>query len=200
MTKYAMAIDLERCIGCGACTVACKAEHGIGAANFRLRVGEVVFGDQARPFVETLHAQCYHCEKPLCVPVCPTGATYVDRLTGTVQIDPDRCSGCKACVVACPYGMRHVDPDYGFIDKCSFCVQRNLDGQSVPGRVAEGLLPACVDVCPSQARIFGDLDDAISPISQLLANPATRRAVDRPEIGLRPKLFFVGSRYEGRRT
>jgi Fe-S-cluster-containing dehydrogenase component len=180
MTRYAMAVDLARCVGCDACMVACKAENGVPEGVFRLRVGEVTWGEPEALKVEALHAQCYHCEGAPCVSVCPTGATYVDRATGIVKIDPAKCTGCKACVVACPYGMRHVDPAGGFADKCSFCDHR----------LARGQLPACVDVCPTAARIFGDLDRADSPIGVALKQ-ARRTEVDRPELGTRPKFFFL---------
>jgi Fe-S-cluster-containing dehydrogenase component len=197
MTRYAMAVDLSRCVGCSACMVACKAENQVPAGAFRLRVGEMTWGEPqaiasgrwglpesangaAGIHVETLHAQCYHCEGAPCTAVCPTGATYQDKATGIVKIDPARCTGCKACIVACPYGMRHLDPLLGVADKCSFCDHR----------LARGLHPACVDVCPTGARLFGDLDTPSSPLMQALGS-AARVEVERPDIGVRPKLFFL---------
>lgn len=183
MTRYAMAVDLSRCVGCVACMVACKAENQVPEGVFRLRVGEATWDDPQTPGgvgVETLHVQCYHCEAAPCVTVCPTGATYKDPATGLVRIDASKCTGCKACVVACSYGMRHIDPTLGVADKCSFCDHR----------VARGLQPACVDVCPTAARVFGDLDDANSPVVKAL-RAAGKVEVDRPETGTRPKLFFL---------
>ncbi|HEY9076037.1 MAG TPA: 4Fe-4S dicluster domain-containing protein [Anaerolineaceae bacterium] len=182
MARYAMSIDLNRCIGCQACVVACKAENEVPLGNFRLRMRETVVGKFPNLQGEFRLEQCFHCENAPCVPVCPTGATYKTK-DGIVLVDPAKCIGCKACVTACPYKMRFVHPA-GHIDKCTFCDHR----------VAEGMEPACVETCPSEARAFGDLDKADSPVRLAMAK-AQCTDVLKPETGAHPKLFYLNSRF-----
>ena len=180
MTRYAMAIDIDRCLGCQACLVACKAENEVPDDRYRLRMRETVVGRFPELTAEFRPEQCFHCNSPPCVSVCPTGATYQTD-DGLVLIDPNKCSGCKACVTACPYGMRYVHPG-GWVDKCTFCAHR-LD---------VGLEPACVETCPTGARAFGDLDDPVSPVSAAIA-AAGSVGVLNPSAGTEPGLFYLNS-------
>lgn len=183
MTRYAMTIDMERCVGCQACVVACKTENEISQGRFRLRMRETVTGTFPNLQGEFRLEQCFHCENPPCVPVCPTGATFKRKADGLVLVDPTMCSGCKACVTACPYTMRHVH-EGGWIDKCTFCEHR----------LAAGLEPACVETCPTGARVFGDLDDPADPVHQVLAQ-ADRVDVLKPQTGANPNLYYLNSQF-----
>ncbi|MDZ7679556.1 MAG: 4Fe-4S dicluster domain-containing protein [Acidimicrobiales bacterium] len=177
--RLGMVIDIGRCIGCHACTAACKAENHVPLGVYRDWVEEYVQGTypDARPvFVPKL---CNHCTDPGCMRACPTGAIF-RRSDGIVDLDHSMCIGCRACNQACPYGATFVDPVRHTADKCNLCAHR----------VDEGLRPACVDVCPSQCRVFGDLDDPNSAPSQLIASQPTD--VLRPELGLGPNVHYVG--------
>jgi tetrathionate reductase subunit B len=177
--RLGMVIDLRRCIGCHACTAVCKAENHVPLGVYRDWVEEYVVGEypDARPtFVPKL---CNHCTDPGCLRACPTGAIF-KRADGIVDLDHDMCIGCRACNQACPYGATFVDPVRNTADKCNLCAHR----------VDEGLRPACVDVCPSQCRVFGDLDDPDSAPRRLMDEQAT--TVLRPELGLGPNVRYVG--------
>ncbi len=180
--KYAMAIDLNQCIGCHACTIACKSEHDIPIGVWRCWVKEVekgVFPSTRREFLPVL---CNQCDDAPCKNICPTGALF-RRSDGIVDLDPEWCIGCKSCMVACPYDQLFIDPNTNTAEKCNFC----------SNRLEVGLEPACVVVCPTQCRIFGDIDDAESKVSNLIAlEPVTVR---KPEYKTDPNIYyFKGSR------
>jgi Fe-S-cluster-containing dehydrogenase component/formate-dependent nitrite reductase membrane component NrfD len=176
--NYAFLIDNRKCIGCHACSTACKAENTVPLGVNRTWVKYVekgVFPHTRRFFQVT---RCNHCDRPPCVPICPTRAMY-RREDGIVEFDSDRCIGCKACLQACPYDAIHIDPESGTAAKCHFCAHRT----------DAGLEPACVIVCPVHAIVAGDLDDSKTEISRLLATQTVN--VRKPEQGTRPKLFYV---------
>jgi len=176
--NYAFLIDNRKCIGCHACSTACKAENEVPLGVHRTWVKYVekgTFPDTRRYFQVT---RCNHCAKPPCVPICPTTAMY-RREDGIVEFDSQRCIGCKACLQACPYDAIHIDPESGTAAKCHFCAHR----------VDAGLEPACVIVCPVHAIISGDLEEPRSEIARLLSTQNV--AVRKPEQGTRPKLFYI---------
>ncbi len=180
MARYAMTIDLSLCVGCAACAVACKMENEVPPGVFRLWIRERELGVFPDLTVEFRPEQCLHCQNPPCVPVCPTGASY-QREDGLVLVDPKKCIACGACVAACPYEARYLHPG-GYVDKCTFCAHR----------LEQGKLPACVETCPTRCRAFGDLDDPESPVVKALEE-AGRVDVLRPELGTRPKLYYLNA-------
>ncbi|MBN1271709.1 MAG: 4Fe-4S dicluster domain-containing protein [Candidatus Aminicenantes bacterium] len=177
--RYAMLIDLRKCIGCNACSLACKSEYDVPLSVFRTWVKRVEKGKYpyAREFF--LPIVCNHCENPICVTVCPVGAS-IQREDGIVYIDPHRCIGCRYCMASCPYGVRYINPNLGIAEKCTWCFHR----------VDAGLDPACIEACPTQAMLFGDLHDPKSPIARAVAENAVQ--VIKPEIGTDPHAFYIG--------
>lgn len=180
MPRYGFAIDLRKCIGCHACTIACKEEHQIPIGVNRCWVKSVergVFPDTRRFFLPVL---CNQCDDAPCVNICPTRALY-RRRDGIVDLHGDFCIGCRACMVACPYDQLFIDPGTRTAEKCNFCANR----------IENQLLPACVSVCPTECRIFGDLDDPASRLAQLVRHDAT--TVRKPEKHTGPKVFYIGA-------
>lgn len=178
---YGMLIDVRRCYGVHACSVACKAEFNVPLGKTRSWVEYVEKGTYPNVSRSFLPRLCNQCSEPNCVSVCPTNATYKRKEDGIVVVDQDICIGCKYCIQACPYDARFTHPDTGTVDKCDFCIHR----------VSQGLEPACVEACPSRARIFGDLNDPDSEISRMIAiNPVT---VLRPDKGTKPNVFYIAA-------
>jgi len=176
--NYGFLIRNDRCIGCHACSTACKSENDVPVGVNRTWVKNVEKGrypDVRRTFQVT---RCNHCANPPCATICPVTAMY-QRADGIVEFDAERCIGCKACLQACPYDAIYVDPDSGTAAKCHFCAHRT----------DLGLEPACVVVCPEHAIVAGDLDDPASEISGMLADFDV--TVRKPEQGTVPKLFYV---------
>jgi Fe-S-cluster-containing dehydrogenase component len=175
--RYAMAIDLKTCMACAACIVACKVENNVEENHSRCRVTQLISGEFPSLTLELFSERCNQCADAPCVTNCPTGAShYADG--GTVLVTEAKCTGCKACIAACPYDARFIN-EKGYAEKCTFCVQR----------VRKGLQPACVSTCPSRAMIFGDLDDPATELSKLLAL-RPHRALS-PEAGTRPHVFYL---------
>jgi Fe-S-cluster-containing dehydrogenase component/formate-dependent nitrite reductase membrane component NrfD len=177
--RYGFVIDQDRCIGCHACTVACKEEHQVPIGVFRTWVKYVETGE----FPETRRhfgvMRCNHCDDAPCIEICPTHSLF-RRSDGIVDFDNRRCIGCKSCMQACPYDALYIDPNDNTAAKCNFCAHR----------VEQNLEPACVIVCPTQAILAGDLDDSSSKTGAVIANRKT--SVRKPEKGTIPKLHYVG--------
>jgi Fe-S-cluster-containing dehydrogenase component len=178
--KWAKVIDHASCIGCHACTTACKSENDVPLGVTRTYVKSVdvgVFPQARRAFQVT---RCNQCEDSPCTTACPTSAMY-RRDDGIVDFDKSICIGCKACIAACPYDAIFINPEDGSAEKCNFCAHR-LDG---------GLEPACVTVCPTQAILVGDMNDPNSAVSHFIHRKPV--AVRRPEKETAPKLFYHGA-------
>lgn len=205
MTRYGMAIDLSRCIGCNTCAVACKVSN-----NLPKDVWWNVVHTEGRDFADTskgtyggemqlswLPVNCMHCENAVCEEVCPTGAT-VKRDDGIVTVDEETCIGCKSCMEACPYDVRRLienESEYylelpigdpaakshkgGTVEKCDFCA----------GRIDRGEKPACMELCPGRARYWGDLDDPESEVRQFLSG--RNATVLLEEEGTSPSVYYV---------
>lgn len=221
--EWAFGCDASRCLGCGRCVEACKLENGVPleAEYNRTWVERHVVATDGSVFVDSPEAGlhgfpadstapgapgpdeaaasyfvprlCMQCDDPPCVSVCPVSATYKTD-GGVVLVDQERCIGCGYCVVACPYGARYLVPsgghtptEYsGVADKCTWCFHRINDGR----------LPACVEVCPAGARVFGDLLDDESPISAFLREKD--HVVLKPEVGTKPRVFYAGLEAEAK--
>jgi len=167
MVKYGMVIDLNKCVRCRTCYVACKREHNIFAhprdsehphEYYPLRYVEWEYGkypDVKRAFIP-IH--CMQCEDPICMRFCSIDA-ITQRSDGILQIDKNRCNGCGVCAAVCPYGAIYIGPD-GKAGGCDFCIER----------LEKGLLPKCVETCPGRARIFGDLNNPESTVFKLVSS------------------------------
>ena len=203
--RYAMAIDIEACAGCHACTVACKSNNNLPAGvlyNHVITEGGDYLDTASGTYPENLTKKhypvnCQHCSQPACVAVCPTGATY-QRDDGIVAINQDDCIGCGSCITACPYDVRMLieeEPAYvvdfslgdwdapkhvaNTVEKCTFCTHR-LD---------RGDKPACMELCPGRARYWGDLDDPNSEINAFLEGKDYERLLE--DAGTEPNVFYV---------
>lgn len=178
--NYGFIIDNRRCIGCHACTVACKAEHETPIGVNRTWVKYVEKG--VYPYTRRVFSvlRCNHCADAPCVNICPVRSLF-KRPDGIVDFDRQRCIACKACMQACPYDALHIDPNLKVSTKCNYCAHR----------IDLGLEPACVNVCPVHAIVSGDLDDSTSTISRTLGRQAV--SVRKPEKNTRPKLFYINA-------
>ena len=176
--NYGFVIDNRSCIGCHACSTACKSENEVPLGVNRTWVKYTETGaypDTQRHFQVT---RCNHCANPPCARICPTGAMY-QRDDGIVEFDKDACIGCKACMQACPYDAIYIDPETRTAAKCHYCAHRT----------EIGLEPACAVVCPTHAIIAGDLDDPESEIAKVVAREKV--SVRKPEQGTAPKVFYI---------
>ena len=213
--RWGMAIDLQKCVGCFSCQIACKQEHFLPPGIFyaQVLIGEVGTYPTVRKLIYPV--LCNHCEEPSCVDVCPSGATTKGD-DGIVWVDSDVCIGCRSCLIACPYQQRSYlpkkDSEYfpgqgltpheemgkelyplekGTVVKCNFCkeiVDTGLEKGLAPG-VDWDATPACVNACPAKARFFGDLDDAESQVSQQIR--ARRGFQLHFEFGTEPSVYYL---------
>jgi len=198
---YGFGIDIKKCIGCGRCADACKNENNVPREPFYFRTwieqytvknnGEVIVESpnggidgfkQSVPEEEIFKSffvpkMCNHCYKSPCVQVCPVGATY-ESPEGVVLVDEKYCIGCRYCVQACPYGCRYIHPKKKVVDKCTLCYHR----------IKKGYLPACVEVCPTKARIFGDLNDKEGELVAFIKKNTC--LVLRPHLNTGSKLYY----------
>lgn len=203
MTKLALAINIERCVGCQTCAMSCKMSNGVPMGLMWNRVltdgadmMDGVIGEYPYMQRSFLPMQCQHCENPPCMKVCPVGATWKDD-KGRVLIHYDRCIGCRICMAACPYDARQFnwsvpdkDPDFkygygkvherkkGIMEKCTLCEERTEDG----------LEPTCVVCCPLEARMYGDLDDPESEISKVYRERRVKHLLE--DRGTKPQVFY----------
>lgn len=183
--RWAMVVDLRRCIGCMACVSACKAEYDVPLGVWRTTVKVKDTGTYPNVRRNFMPRLCNHCDNPPCVRNCPTGATYKHE-DGFVLQHYERCIACRTCIAACPYNARFVLPRNrtrvginGVVDKCTFCDHR----------VEKGLLPACVQTCLGRSRIFGDVNDPNSEVARLVATE--KSVVLKPEKGTRPQVYYI---------
>jgi Fe-S-cluster-containing dehydrogenase component len=199
--RYAMVIDMSRCIGCHACTAACKVKNGTPPGIFYTKVLQSEVGSYPKVRLSFQPVLCMHCNDAACVDVCPTGATQkLDN--GIVAVDQNKCIGCRYCMAACPFNARYFnfgqaeeaypgkgltpyeqvrsqEHAIGTVGKCDFCQDR----------LAQGKQPACVQACVSGARIFGDLDDPNSEVSHLIVTRGGYQL--HPELGTDPSVYYL---------
>ena len=183
---YAMVIREHLCVDCELCKEACVKTNNVPEYGFRTAILErrrdIVGGEQETIFMPVL---CNQCNRPPCVRVCPTTATWKDKNTGIVVMKPGRCIGCKTCMAACPYNARYFDEETRAVDKCDFCWESRLSkGETIT---------ACSEACPADVRVFGDLSDTNSRVFKLLHSPETLVWVLRPEAGASPNVFYTNA-------
>jgi tetrathionate reductase subunit B len=198
---YGIGIDIKKCIGCGRCANACKSENHVPREPFFFRtwVEQYTIRNDGTVKVESPNGgidgftqtvaeedifktffvpkMCNHCAKSPCVQVCPVGATY-ESPEGVVLVDDKYCIGCRYCIQACPYGCRYIHPERKVVDKCTLCYHR----------ITKGLSPACVEVCPTGARMYGNLRDKNGPLVKFLKDHNCQ--VLKPSMNTGSKLFY----------
>jgi len=200
---YGFGVSVDKCIGCARCMESCKTENDVPRAPFFVRtwVERYVIRKDGETIVKAIEPNvegipetaadreilrsffvpklCNQCADPPCVQVCPVGATFQTG-DGVVLVNIKTCVGCRYCIQACPYGARYLTPTTRTADKCTFCYHR----------VSQNLLPACVEVCPTQARIFGDLNTGVSVLTRF--RRMNKIHVLKPALNTEPKVYYAG--------
>jgi protein NrfC len=184
---YSMVLRQNHCVDCEKCMDACRETNHVpqGHGAWRTMIQEritTVDGVEKQEFRPIL---CNHCNRPPCVRVCPTKATYKDPETGIVVMNYNKCIGCKTCMAACPYNARYFNHDKYAIDKCNFCLDTRL--------AAGEKKTACAAACPADVRVFGDLNDKSSEIYRVLHEPDNKIWVLRPETGALPNVYYTNA-------
>jgi Fe-S-cluster-containing dehydrogenase component len=199
---YGMGIDISKCIGCGRCVEGCKIENDVPQKPFYFRTWieryminrkddtTVESPDGGQHGFEAISSEteilrtffvpklCNHCAKPPCVQVCPVGATFSSP-EGVILMDSEYCIGCRYCIQACPYGARYLNPLTRTADKCTFCYHR----------IVKGLRPVCVEVCPAQARIFGEVEKNVTPLARFYR--FNKIQVLKPYLNTAPRVYYA---------
>jgi protein NrfC len=182
---YAMIVYKDRCIDCERCIEACAQTNNVPSYGFRNTIlSRKIMGMAASKIIrEFLPVMCNQCNRPPCVRVCPTKATYKDKKNGIVMMKESLCIGCKACMTACPYNARYYNREIQAVDKCDFCYRRRLqNGETTT---------ACAEACPADVLVFGDMSDQKSKFYDLLHKPDQTILVLRPESGSMPNVFYL---------
>jgi Fe-S-cluster-containing dehydrogenase component len=178
---YAMVVRQDKCIGCRQCLKVCRSVNSVPSYGYRNAVLER--GNPADENIEFLPVVCNQCNRPPCVKVCPTKATYKDKKNGIVMMDDRLCIGCEACMTACPYNARYYNDEHKAVDKCDFCFKTRLAGKTGE--------PACVAICPTKVFVFGDLNDKDTEVYKTVHSSDTTLWVLRPERGTMPNVFYI---------
>lgn len=176
--RYAMVIDAAKCFNCKACIIACQLENDVPPYFQRnwLTKPEI----EPRGLLDFQPGNCMQCDEPSCVAACPVAGATFKAKNGLVLIDPKVCINCGNCIPACPYGARFRHPTKLVADKCDFCQHR----------LKRGLEPACVVVCPTKTRVFGDLNDPSSRVSRLLKQGGLVRVIN-PKVDTQPNIYYT---------
>ena len=182
MARNCLVVNLDRCIGCYSCELACKMENGVALGHHWNKLYQVEpYGEFPNVKTWWLSKQCQQCTDAPCINVCPTGASFRDEEDGVVLVNEEACIGCQLCMDACPYDVRDYNDELGVVQKCNLCKDLRAEGEK----------PACVKNCPGKARFFGDLDDSESDASKALAAADPESIHQLPDNGNGPLTCYI---------